>query len=406
MINLYKRAGNGKVLKWSCYAMENTLCIETVFGIMGGNLTTNTSYPTKQELKSLMIKYNRMVSDKKKEGYKELSEIADNTPVEESLTELQLLNWLDTYLPKFNSGVDDSKLCMLAKTFKFDKVSYPRIAQPKINGYRCTINPVLIKDGLFGDRYDIEFRSREGNTFKLNSLKQYLLDKGIFNDTNIAFMLDNNISIDGEIYHPRSTIYDIKTMVSKDDKRLEFWGYDLMEMGFKQSDRLVRLREMFEFQTILDYKDLPLYNKPDSGSGKRFYIIPNLYCRSDKQAVQMRNYFISIGFEGLILRDTEAEYQFGRRNDSMVKFKVIYESRHKVVDIIPEGIQRPDLPKFVLLNDLNDVTFNGSIIGSHSSQKQYLIDKDKYIGKVVEIEYRERSKDNEIPIHARIIKFV
>lgn len=403
--NLYKRAANGNILRWSAEMFENELHIRTTFGVLNGNLSSTFIFPTKAETKSLIIKYNRVISDKKKEGYKELSEIADKTPVEASLIGDQLLKWLDNYLPKFNSGVDGTKLPMLAKTFEFEKVSYPRIAQAKINGYRCTINPVLIKDGLFGNRYDIVFKSREGNEFKLESLRQWLLDNGIFNDTNIKFMLDSDISIDGEIYYPQASIYEIKTMVSNDSKLLEFWAYDLMEIGFKQSDRLVRLREMFEFQTIYDYKELAVYNKPSAGKG-RFHVIPSLYCRSDKQALEMRNYFVSIGFEGVILRDVEAEYQFGRRNNTMIKFKPIYESRHKVLDIVPEGDARPDLPKFLLLNDLNDSTFYGTILGSFEVQKQYLLNKDKYIGKVVELEYRERSKDTDIPIHAKITKFV
>ena len=122
-------------------------------------------------------------------------------------------------------------------------------------------------------------------------------------------------------------------------------------------------------------------------------------------AIGMRDYFIGLGFEGLVIREKSAEYQFGgRRNNSMLKFKKKEDGLFEIIDIVPEGVKRANLGKFVLRNDINDELFECTYNASHSAQEEILINKSKYIGKKVLVEYRERSGVNQLPFHAKAVK--
>ena len=115
--------------------------------------------------------------------------------------------------------------------------------------------------------------------------------------------------------------------------------------------------------------------------------------------------YIASGFEGLILRNPSAEYQFGKRNQAMFKFKKVDDGKFIIVDITSEH-KRSDLPLFVLRNDINDELFECSINKPQDIQRYILIHKEKYIGKYMKVEFRARSGVNQVPFHARGIDIV
>lgn len=109
----------------------------------------------------------------------------------------------------------------------------------------------------------------------------------------------------------------------------------------------------------------------------------------------------------MVIRDTKADYQFGgKRNNSMLKFKKIEDGRFLIVDIVPEGIKRKNLPKFICRNDINDELFECTINKKQDIQEEYLINKDKYIGKYMKVEYRARSGVKQVPFHAKGIDII
>ena len=122
-------------------------------------------------------------------------------------------------------------------------------------------------------------------------------------------------------------------------------------------------------------------------------------------AIFRRNQFIDLGFEGLILRNPSAEYQFGKRNQAMFKFKKVDDGKFIIVDITSEH-KRSDLPLFVLRNDINDELFECSINKPQDVQREIFANKENYIGKYMLVEFRARSGVNQVPFHARGINIV
>lgn len=403
-MKMFKRNQSGNPVFWEAIINEENFSITVNHGLVGGTINTNEVLPTKPNLKSLMTKYNRIISDKRKIGYKEFTEIYDNTPDIESLNDDMLKRYLNTYLPDINTDDAGNNLVMLAKTFVEDKISYPRIAQPKINGFRGKLKPVKISKGLFGYEYGIEFYSREGNRFSVPNMEKAIADK--LGETTIQLMIDQGFELDGELYVPFATVAEIKSYVADDSPKLQYWVYDLIVECLKQSQRLADLRQMLDYLSLEHNELRSLHQRDRNQSPRTLYVIPHKYIQSDKEALIARNAYISIGFEGVILRDPDAEYQHGKRNSAMYKYKIIHDGYFKVLDIVPEGDARPDLPKFVCQNDINEATFEVTIYGSFSEQAKYLRDKEHYIGKDLLVEYRERTTSkNDVPFHAKAVKF-
>ena len=130
--------------------------------------------------------------------------------------------------------------------------------------------------------------------------------------------------------------------------------------------------------------------------------MPDITISNIADATRFRDKFISLGFEGLIVRDINSAYQFGARNLAMLKYKRVDDAKFKIVDVIPEGV-RTTLCKFVLKNDINDELFEATGNFDHSRQEYILKHKEDFIGKLATCEFRERSGVKNVPFHCKLV---
>jgi hypothetical protein len=90
----------------------------------------------------------------------------------------------------------------------------------------------------------------------------------------------------------------------------------------------------------------------------------------------------------------------------MIKYKKHTDGVFKILDIYPEGNKREDLPLFKCKNDINDETFECHLSASFDFQKEILKNREKYIGKSLNIQFSERSGVNFVPFHIKLVTFV
>ena len=400
MITLYKRNAQGKPLFWTID--ERLADIKIQYGLVGkeGRIEYITTH---RELKD---EINSLIKAKRKEGYKELKDLYDNAP--NFVENTSLYDYLNVYLPKFNTHNDGAFIPMLCKTLEdnrpFEKGSY--LGQWKINGERCIITATVERD-LF-ELVKLHYRSREGVdwTDKLSYLDDYLLP--CISDEIIDMMTEEGIALDGELYLPGYGINEINSFIKNTELpqhyKLQFWLYDICIENMSAKDRQNCIDDFLlgkVHRSRIHTKEEHLNNTD------RLVVLPNFYCSDINEAILRRDTFISLGFEGLVIRKADAEYQFGgKRNNSMLKFKKKEDGLFTIVDIVPEGTKRSNLGKFVLKNDINDELFECTYNAPHSSQEEILINKNKYIGKKVLVEFRERSGQLQVPFHAKAIKII
>ena len=400
---LYKRNAQGKPIFWEINSI-GPKDIAVKYGLVGkeGHLESfNTHRKVEDEIKSL-------INAKRKEGYKELKDLYDNAP--DNLPIVDLKSYLDNYLPKFNTHADGKFIPMLCKTLEdnkpFEKGNY--FGQWKINGERCIIGLTKTSIGLFGDLYKLTYRSREGIdwTDKLSYLDEIILP--CIPSSLKEMMIEEGVCLDGELYLPGYNINEINSFIKNttvpQHYKLQFWCYDLCVENMSAVARQIQLESSFKpYIKAIVNKEQHLNNKDV------FVMLPNHYVGSINDAITIRDSYINLGFEGLVIRKEDAEYQFGgRRNNSMLKFKKKEDGLFVIVDIIPEGIKRSHLPKFVLRNDINDELFECTYNAPHAEQERILKEKDKYLtGEYFGlVEFRERSGISQVPFHAKLVKLV
>lgn len=396
---LYKRNSNGKPIFWKIRDIDNNT-IEVCYGLVGkeGRIETyNTHRKVADEIKSA-------INSKRKEGYKELQDLYDNAPYN-GVNDINLIAYLNTYLPKFNTHEDGKFIPMLCKTLEDNKpfTKHTYSGQWKINGERCIIT--AFKDDDLFKSIHLNYRSREGVdwTDKLRYLDEYLIPN--ISKTILDMMIEEGVGLDGELYLPGYTINDINSFIKNTDLpqhyQLQYWMYDICIPDMSAIARYNTLKANFKIfiPTTMD-KNIHLNYLG------RLILLPNYSVKDFSEAVYYRDEFIDMGFEGLVIRDDAASYQFGgRRNQSMMKFKRKEDGKFLIVDIIPEG-KRINLPKFICKNDINDELFEVTLNKPQAEQEEILIHKSAYINKFILVEFRERSGVKEVPFHARAIKIL
>lgn len=397
MNRLYRRNNNGMPTVWWASFNSDTNSIAVFYGLVRGNIRKEVYTVTQKDgNKELESRYNEKI----KQGYQYLNEICDmqDRPPVEDENSLELFNFLNTYLPKdLSNGNSNLLLPMLAKTYNgnvWKKVSC-MYGQYKINGLRCIITAYTQNDMFKPIR--LRFQSREGIIWNtLENLSDYLLS--IIPANIIRDMIDGYVALDGEIYLPGYTINQINHFVKDancvENKLLQFWCYDIMMEGNQAHRNMYRyhIKKPTSFNSIKEH-----YNNKE-----RLIILHNKYITNDNEAIDTRNHFINLGFEGLILRNAKTNYQYGRRRANyMEKFKDAAEGDFIILDIYKE--KKRDLPILLCKNDINNEKFETRLSTSHIVQQEVLFDSQSYIGRTVHIEYGERSGVARVPIHIKTV---
>ena len=393
---LYRKNNLEKPCCWRAYldATGNNIVVE--YGIIRGTIRSEVYAVTQKDAnKELQSRYN----DKRKQGYVALDDIKDDNgrpPVEDGTD--ALYSFLSTYLPSYRTNENNGNILpMLAKSYTgkiWNKIPN-MIGQWKINGLRCFISAYRTDDIFRSVR--LKFQSREGLIWHtLTYLEDYLIDA--IPQGFMLSMLNDNWILDGEVYLPGHTVNEINHFVKdpncKENKLLQFWCYDIAIQDMLQERRSdIRTHNLGDVAHFVDINE-------HLNNTKQLVILPDYNVYSDNNAVIFRDNFIRLGFEGLILRNPNVDYQYGRRRVGyMEKFKSKTDGKFLIVDIQSE--QKRNLPIITCRNDINEETFETRFSYPHAKQEEILRNKKDYIGKYVFITFGERSGITKVPFHIK-----
>lgn len=405
VISLYRKDTNGKITVWRAYPshiftgeVKGSYTIE--HGKVDGKIRKEIVYTNRKIEDEIASKYKIKI----KQGYKSIADIKDN--IQSPVKEDDIIAFLKTYLPETRTTEDGSLLAMLAKVYdntnnKIFKDNIVYLGQWKINGLRCFIRATKVTDNMF-ESVKFTFQSREGTYWNsLDYLSDYLLNT--LSHEVVDHMLYDDWILDGELYIPGFSInelnHHIKNINSPYNKFVQFWCYDIAV-----PDTIQYYRNEYLLRYFYPYILNNINNKEDHLNVKSlFNVLPNVGIYSDYTATNFRNHFIDLGFEGLIMRNPILEYEYGKRK--MIKYKKATDGIFTIIDVIPEGIKRSDIAKFVCKNDINDNTFECKLSASLDFQRACLKHKNKLIGEQLFIEYGERSGINNLPFHLKTVRF-
>lgn len=396
---LYRKNNAEQPYRWSAELNADKTYITVQYGIVGKATYTDSYKVTQKDAdKELLSRYN----EKRKQGYIAITEIKDNAQLPPVEDEQARYAYLAAYLPSYRNNQNNGNILpMLAKTYTGNvwKKTSCMLGQWKINGLRCFIT--AYKGDTIFNPVRLKFQSREGIVWNtLTALEDYLLDS--LHANILAYMVEEGVALDGEIYLPGYSVNEINHFVKDPNdvhnKLLQFWCYDIAIPEMVQHKR-DRIRLDIKPYTIFDDKDKHLNNK------EKFIILPTYHICNDADAHTWRDKFIDLGFEGLILRNPDADYQYGRRRVGyMEKFKTKTDGKFEIVDIQPE--RKRNLPIITCRNDINNSTFETRFSLPHDKQEYILNHKEDYIGKFVFISYGERSGVERVPFHIKEVSLI
>lgn len=396
---LYRKNNAEQPYRWSAELNADKTYITVQYGIVGKATYTDSYRVTQKDAdKELLSRYN----EKRKQGYIAIEDVKDNSQLPPVEDEQARYAYLAAYLPSYRNNENNGNILpMLAKTYTGNiwKKTSCMLGQWKINGLRCFIT--AYKGDTIFNPVRLKFQSREGIVWNtLTALEDYLFDS--LSADIIQNMLDDNWALDGEIYLPGYSVNEINHFVKDPNdihnKLLQFWCYDIAIPEMVQHKR-DKIRLDIKPFTIFDSKDKHLNNK------KQLVILPTYHICNDTDAYAWRDKFIDLGFEGLILRNPDVDYQYGRRRVGyMEKFKTKTDGKFEIIDIQPE--RKRNLPIITCRNDINDSTFETRFSMPHDKQEYILNHKEDYIGKFVFISYGERSGVEKVPFHIKEVSLI
>jgi ATP-dependent DNA ligase len=266
---------------------------------------------------------------------------------------------------------------MLAKSA--DKVSESSInkvkywyASRKIDGIRAS---------LYWDGEKIKSASRGGGDYDC-SLMQFIENE----ELNEFFKRHPDWTLDFECYKHGLSLQTLsgearrcETLNGSDI--LEAYVYDVMIPDMKFEDRLKILNQIGEelhlgFDPEREWKEGEL----------RMQLVPHVKVSGYDNIMKLHNEYVAEGWEGVVCRNPDKEYGFGKRTNDMLKFKMYKDDCFKVIG--KQGGLREIEDMVFILETEDGKQFKAKPFGDLAQKTEYWNNfEEKYKGKIGECKY-------------------
>ena len=120
-------------------------------------------------------------------------------------------------------------------------------------------------------------------------------------------------------------------------------------------------------------------------------IVPTYKIENEEQLKKFHLQFIASGYEGTIIRHSNAGYSINKRDSQLLKYKDFIDEAYKVIDILPSDKNPDQGVVHCIMQTLN--TFGCGMKFSHEIREEILANKEQYIGMMAEIRFFEYTDD-------------
>jgi ATP-dependent DNA ligase len=252
-------------------------------------------------------------------------------------------------------------LPMLAKSYKDEvkKIDWSNCyVQPKLDGMRCLAH--IKKDS------NITLMSRDGRA--IENINHIIKELSSYRE---------NIILDGELYAHGLSFQENMKIIKKyrqnESEQVKHHVYDIVHPDFSFSQR---------YNILVEY--INKY-KP-----KHIELVPTYIINSKEELIAKHAEFLAAGYEGTMIRWGDEGYKANGRSSNLLKYKDFQDIDAVIIDITPAE-QRPEWGVPTL--EYNGKIFRAGLRYSHEDKKEFLTNKDKYIGKIANIKFFEYTDD-------------
>lgn len=258
---------------------------------------------------------------------------------------------------KFNTDANGKIKPMLAIGFNEKRIKFPCLVQPKYDGVRCTITE---------DSNGIHILSRKGKPYKIPHLEKWASEH------------KELLPLDGELYnHKELTFQEIISAVKKVSaitSKIRYVVYDKPLEEVSNKERWENICSDFE-------------NIPKDIAYRSNYV----YCDNMVQILDYHKKCVSEGYEGVIIRNLDGEYEFGFRSNNLIKYKEFNDAEFEIVDVV-EATGR-DCGTAIFVCKCEGGQFNVKPQGTRELRAEYFKNAKKLIRKMVTVQYQGLSND-------------
>lgn len=346
---LYGKDTKGNVKVWTVQALGSQVIVShgrldgkiqhKITNCVGKNIgKANETTPEQQAVLEATSKYNKQLDKLYRPTVEELTDVGEQLP-------------------------------MLAHDYTKvgHRMTYPCHVSPKLDGVRCLayIAPNLVR-----------FVSRGGKEYPVPShLKDQLIR--LYNAVHAPMYAqapeyDEVWVLDGELYIHGTPLQDIVSYVKKPSEKtadVKFYAFDVpSERPWSE-----RYGELLSFAKIND--------------NTHIHFVECLVADNEEYARQALEYYMNLGFEGIMLRNPSGPYLYNHRSSDLMKWKEFEDCEARVLDV-----REDKLNEGVLLCSLRDGTqFECKMRGKH--EYRVYINMRKLIGKWITVRYQQLTKD-------------
>ena len=374
---LTKRDSNGKI---RCAHLELEESIENEKYIIhrttyqyGGKHTSQPDIiitegkAKRSPLAQAILQYNAKLKEYKDKGYKDLNK----DPEEYSVSEINEI------LPEVNTDSNGFAKHMLAKSSdkvkqaSIDKVKY-WFASRKIDGVRCS---------FYWNGKKILTASRGGSTYEYST--QHITQNLKFIE---FFKKHPDYVLDGELYKHGKQLQEISGAArleknAVDCDWLEYYIYDIMLPNVTFYDRLQVLKEIKE-ELNLSFNPYKEWRENDL----QVQMVPQEKVSGYDAIMDLHNKYVEEGWEGVVIRNPEKTYGFGKRTNDMIKLKMYKDSEFKVIGY-ELGLRGTEDMVFICETPVGN-TFKAKPLGDRTTKEEYVENfETKYKNHMATVKY-------------------
>lgn len=337
---LYSLSSKGKTQVWSVKVRDNV--VFTTHGVLGGQLQHDSKFM---------------------DG-KNIGRANETSPAQQALLEAKRL-----WKSKVDKGYVDSVeelatpfLPMLAKDFNEhqDKVKYPCVVQPKLDGIRCMAYWV-------GD--ELVLMSRAGKPLDVPHVQ-----------AELAAKLPRDVVLDGEFYIHGKNFQEITRLVKKvrpESIELEYHVYDGFRAG--QEDTSFHNRQsMLSLVFVSKYENVVW--------------VENRHATSLAEVSTIHSQMVADGYEGAIIRNYAGAYKLKHRSTDLLKLKSFMDAEYKVVGYEVGSGRFKGVPIWVCETPEGN-TFSVVCKGTMEEKATDLENANELVGKWLKVKFFELSED-------------
>lgn len=360
---LYKKSSQGKIELWGVEVEDmgdGTCRVLSTYGEVGGKM--QTTFDTIREGKNIGKKnettvIQQAISDakgkwekKKKKGYVE--------------------SQLDAEKGKVDALIEGGIEPMLAQTFEkhADKMVYPCLAQPKLDGIRC----IAIKKG---QNVTLWSRTRK----RITSCPH--IEKSIA----FHFARFENLILDGELYNHdlKNDFEKIVSAVRKEDpspeaEKVQYHIYDVVLDGTNlQRARWLSLNSLWSDREPLR-------------------VVKTEGIRTEADISTLFKEYRKAGYEGLMLRNNHAPYE-NKRSYNLQKVKEFDDAEFEIVGVVEGKGKLQGLLGAFLCKTQEGTEFEVKMTGNQEETKKFLNDQSLWKGKLLTVQYQGLTGKNKVP---------